>query len=84
MDSDELLKWFLVILAADVVASLFVSIVVGVIMQAYSNWKKKTLKKIKCETCGKVKKTKWTDDGKARLCKECIKVYKREEQNPTS
>ena len=70
MTPSEILTWFLVILAADIVTVTIEHLI--------RTWWKKATENVKCDICGLVRKTRKTFDKKLWACTKCRKIYKYE------
>ena len=71
MNPDEMLKWFLVIVGADLVAA----IVYATAHHFTKSWWKKRTEAVMCEVCQKPRKIRLTQDNKVRACRTCRKLY---------
>jgi len=61
---------FLVILLADFIAEVTV--------EAIKYYRNKDMEDIKCDGCGRVRKTRLTKDKYYWMCKDCLPVYNEE------
>ena len=80
MSWNEILTWYVVILAAGITETL--------VQRGWRYWRKTAATRVMCEMCQKPRKIRWTKDKKVKACKSCRKLYveslKQEAVNGTS